>query len=119
MNTKSFLFVFTKTPHSGSSAKEGMDFAFSCAAFEQKVDAVFMGDAVLQLVKNQQSDAISVKNHSAAIEAFELYGIANCFYDEKSLLDCGLDKNDLIESANLLPANFWDNSKQYDYILKY
>ena len=85
MQKKSFLFIFSQAPHSNLSAKEGMDFAFSCAAFEQDVDALFIDDGIFQLLKHQDTKALQVKNHSAGIEAFSLYGINHCYYDANSL----------------------------------
>jgi len=119
MEKKSFLFIFKTAPFENSNAKEGMDFAFSCAAFEQKVDAIFVDDGLFLLVKNQDSSDIGLKNHAAAIEAFDLYGIDNCYYDGTTLTDRGLSTSQFIGSANEAPLDIWQTLSQYDYIFSY
>lgn len=117
--SKHFLFIFRQAPHSNLSTKEGMDFAFACAAFEQKVDAYFSDDGVYQLLKNQDTQALGIKNHSAAIEAFELYGIMHCYYDASSLKQRKLDVDELIDSAIKQNDDFLENIHQYDYVFSY
>lgn len=117
---KSFLFIFQHAPHADLSIKEGLDFAFSCAAFEQKVDALFIEDGVYQLLNNQNTQSLKQKNHSASIDALGLYGIENCFYqqdcaNQRNLKDSELNKQsksvDAKKAAELL--------NQYDFVFNY
>lgn len=119
MQKKSFLFIFANSPHSNLNAKEGMDFAFSCAAFEQDVDALFINDGIFQLIKNQNTKALQLKNHSAGIEAFSLYGINHCYYDAASLSRLQLQASDLIEESSPCPKDFSEKLSQYDFIYRY
>jgi tRNA 2-thiouridine synthesizing protein C len=119
MKKKSFLFIFKQAPHLNLNAKEGMDFAFSCAAFEQQVDALFVEDGVYQLVKNQDTNEAERKNHSLGIEAFSLYGISHCYVHEKSLNSRKLEKSDLIKDCELSSDNFTQQLNSYDYIFSY
>ena len=119
MKQKKFLFIFKEAPHSSLQTKEGLDFAFSCAAFEQKVDLLFCDDGIFQLLKNQNTEMLGIKNHSLSIEAAKLYGIENCYFEEKNLHANNLDKDKLFEDAEITPENFWQTLKDYDFILNY
>jgi len=96
---KRYLFIFEHAPHSTLHAKEGLDFSLACAAFDQKVSVLFMGNGVYQLLRHQDSSAINLKNHSASIEALELYGIEHCYYQGGILEDYELSANLLAERA--------------------
>lgn len=118
--TKSFLFIFEHAPHASLHAKEGLDFAFSCAAFEQKVDVLFIHDGVYQLLNNQNTKGIELKNHSASIEALNLYGIENCYYQEECAQKRGIEIKDLNPISKALSHQ--QNAKllkTYDFIFTY
>lgn len=119
MKEKSFLFIFKHPPHSNLSAKEGMDFAFSCAAFDQDVDALFIDDGVFQLIKNQQTTQLELKNHSLGIEAFSLYGINHCYYDESSFSQRHLQPEQMIGECAPCPEQFFNDLSHYDFIYSY
>lgn len=117
---KSFLFIFQHAPHANLSLKEGLDFAFSCAAFDQTVDVFFTQDGIYQLLNNQNTEALQLKNHSASIDALTLYGIENCFYQE----DCAEKRNIDAEQINdfgkaLNHEQSAELLKNYDYIFTY
>ena len=117
---KSFLFIFQQAPHESLNAKEGLDFALSCAAFDQKIDVLFTQDGVYQLIKNQSTESIHCKNHSSTIDALSLYGIENCFYQEACANKRNLEEQDL--KADCQALNQAESSKllqNYDFIFNY
>lgn len=117
---KSFLFIFQQAPHANLAAKEGLDFAFSCAAFDQSVDVFFMQDGVYQLLKNQTTEALQQKNHSASIDALTLYGIDNCFYQEDCAQKRDIDAEQINDLAKALThEQSAELLKNYDYIFTY
>ncbi len=119
MKKLSFLFIFNHAPHASLDAKEGMDFAFSCAAFEQKTDVLFRGNGIYQLLKQQDTSALNIKNHSQGIAAFGLYGIEHCYYETASLDALQLDASYLLEQAEALQGDLHELLQHYDYVLNY
>jgi tRNA 2-thiouridine synthesizing protein C len=59
---KSILIVLRHSPYGSSLAKASLDVAFAHAAFEQSVDLLFLGDGVLQLLPEQDSQLLGMKN---------------------------------------------------------
>jgi tRNA 2-thiouridine synthesizing protein C len=117
---KTFLFVFQHAPHATLQAKEGLDFAFSCAAFDQKVDVLFIHDGVYQLLNNQNTKSIQSKNHSASIDALSLYGIENCFYQQTSAGQRKVDSSQLKKNCKSLgDKECHDLLKTYDFVFNY
>jgi len=51
------LFVMTQAPYGNSLAKESLDALLASGVFEQEVSALFTGDGVWQLIKDQQMPA--------------------------------------------------------------
>ena len=117
---KSFLFIFQHAPHASLHAKEGFDFALSCAAFDQKVDVLFIRDGIYQLMRKQNTAGIQSKNHSATIDALALYGIENCFYEEDSANTRNIESNELNKACKPLnQKQCSDLISNYDFIFNY
>jgi tRNA 2-thiouridine synthesizing protein C len=117
---KTFLFVFQHAPHENLHAKEGLDFAFSCAAFDQQVDVLFVEDGVYHLLKNQNTEAIKQKNHSASIDALSLFGIEHCFYSKTCTNKRNINKQQLLEGSQALETEQYTQLlNNYDMVFTY
>lgn len=78
--------------------------AFALAAFEHKVTLVFMDDGVMQLMRNQNTSDIGVKNFSPAFRAWEDYGVEHIYVEKDSLENRGLASTDLLMEAEIIDA---------------
>ncbi len=116
--TKSFLFVMQLAAYTSHRIFELMDEVLIVAAFDQKVSLLLLDDAVFQLKKNQQASAINTKNLGAIYRSLELYDIENIYVEHDSLLDRGLDKNDLLIPVTLLArTEITPTLKNFDFVL--
>lgn len=117
-NKKSVLVVVRRTPYGSSLARTALETALASATFDQKIGLLFMGDGVLQLLPEQDSSAIGVRNIAKLIDSFPLYGLDQLFADETALCQYGLGPQDLPQNLQQLND---DGMRQllvrYDHIL--
>ena len=66
-------------------------------AFDQDVSLVFTDDGVYQLMKNQNTEGIGMKNFSATYSALGDYEVKKVYIDKESLEERGLSLSDLQE----------------------
>lgn len=77
-----------------------------------------MGRGVLQLLPEQNSKALGVRNIAKLIASFPLYDLNNIYVDQDTLEQHGLDKNDLIVEAELLSETAMQSlMHRYDHIV--
>jgi len=76
--------------------------ALACAAFEQHVKLVFMGDGIYQLLAPQDAAAIQQKNLTAHLKAMPLYGIETVYVERTAMAQRGLTADDLVVAAETL-----------------
>ena len=93
------LFISTRSPWQGSSAAAGADLLMTAAVFEQPVRALFSGDGVWQLLKDQSGDALKIKTLSRIFPAFELYDIRHIHVASSALRERDLTLDDLVIPA--------------------
>ncbi|HSB95104.1 MAG TPA: sulfurtransferase complex subunit TusC, partial [Spongiibacteraceae bacterium] len=91
MIKKSFLIVCRRPPYGESYAREALDVAMACAAFDQPVAMLFLGDGVLQLSAAQHGAAIGQKSHDKQLSALPLYDIETLYADAQALQTRRLD----------------------------
>jgi tRNA 2-thiouridine synthesizing protein C len=80
-DAKSLLIVVRHSPYGSSLAKASLDTALAAAAFDQPVSLLFMGDGVLQLCADQDSQAIGVKNIGRLLASLPMYDIERVYVD--------------------------------------
>jgi tRNA 2-thiouridine synthesizing protein C len=78
---KTVLLVLSHSPYGSSLAGASLDAALACAAFEQPVDLLFLGDGVLQLQAGQDSAAAGVRNKGKLLASMPLYDIERVYVD--------------------------------------
>ena len=88
---KSLLIVVRHSPYGSSLARASLDVALATAAFEQPVSLLFMGDGVLQLMAEQDSQAIGVKNIGRLLASLPLYDIESVYVDAEAATRYGIN----------------------------
>ena len=94
---KKFMYVNRKALMEQFYALESLEVVLISAAFDQDVSLTFTDDGVYQLMKNQQTDGIGMKNFSSTYSALGDYEIKKIFIDKESLDERGLSLSDLQE----------------------
>ncbi len=94
-DTKTFVYINRKAPYGSIYALESLEVVLIGAAFEQNVKLVFMDDGVFQLTRNQNPEAIGMKNFSKTYAALGDYDVNQIYIDQQSLEQRGLGVNDL------------------------
>ncbi len=85
------LVVIRHTPYGSGIARASLDAALAAAAFEQPIQVLFLGDGVLQLLPDQDSSAIGVRNIGRLLGSFPLYDIEHVYIDEEAANRLGVD----------------------------
>ena len=96
MPTKKFMYVNRKAPHGSAYALESLEVVLIGAAFEQDVSLAFVDDGVFQLMQNQNTAAIGVKNFAPTFRALGDYDVSKIYVERESLEARGLGKDDLM-----------------------
>ncbi|GBF28614.1 MAG: sulfurtransferase complex subunit TusC [Proteobacteria bacterium] len=93
---KKFLYVNRKAPHGSIYALESLEVVLVGAAFDQDVSLAFIDDGVYQLMLNQNTNGIGVKNFSPTYRALSDYDINQIYVEKESLELRGLKQEDLL-----------------------
>lgn len=101
---KTCLFINRRSPYGSTHATESLDMAYALSAFEHKVSLLFIDDGVQQLLAQQQTETIGLKNFSPNFKAWEDYDIQNVYVEESSLQLRNIQVADLIIDVNLVSA---------------
>jgi tRNA 2-thiouridine synthesizing protein C len=104
---KKLLYVNRKAPHGSIYALESLEVVLIGAAFDQDVSLAFIDDGVYQLMLNQDTSGIGVKNFSPTYKALGDYDISKIYVDKESLELRGLSKD------NLLPLSYEDEDDDW------
>ncbi len=107
VHKQKFLYVNRKAPHGSIYALESLEVVLVGAAFEQDVSLAFIDDGVYQLMLNQNTSGIGVKNFSPAYKALGDYDINQIYVEKESLELRGLSKE------NLLPLTWEDEDEDW------
>ena len=101
---KKFMFVNRKAPYGTIYALEILETVLISAAFDQDVSVVFMDDGVFQIKKDQNTDAINMKNFSPTFRALEGYDVEKLYVEKESLEARGLSEDDLVVPVEVLDS---------------
>jgi tRNA 2-thiouridine synthesizing protein C len=105
--TKKILYVNRKAPHGSIYALESLEVVLIGAAFEQDVSLAFIDDGVYQLMLNQNTSDIGVKNFSPTYRALGDYDINQIYVEKESLELRGL------KQENLMPLTWEDEDDDW------
>ena len=104
--------VVRRPPYASSLSRAALDTALAAATFEQPVSLLFMGDGVLQLLPDQGSEVIGVRNIGRLLASLPLYDIESVYVDEEAAERYGLDLAD-----TPLPARALDDTAMRELML--
>jgi len=104
---KKLLYVNRKAPHGSIYALESLEVVLIGAAFDQDVSLAFIDDGVYQLMLNQDTSGIGVKNFSPTYKALGDYDINKIYVEKESLELRGLGKD------NLMPLTYEDEDDDW------
>ncbi|MEN8261788.1 MAG: sulfurtransferase complex subunit TusC [Pseudomonadota bacterium] len=96
MAKKNFLFVMRREPHGGIFVQEALDIILTIAAFDQRVSLLFLDDGVYQLKKGQSPAGAGLKDVAPIFGALPIYDVQAFYAEEESLIERGLNTNQLI-----------------------
>jgi len=94
---KKFFYVNRKAPYGTVYALESLEVVLIGAAFEQDVTLAFIDDGVYQLMKNQSTAGIGMKNFSPTYKALGDYEVTKLYVEKESLEARGLTVDDLMD----------------------
>lgn len=118
MDKKRILIVLRHSPYGSSLAKAATDVALAMAAFEQRVDLLFAGDGVLQLIRDQDSHSLGKKNIGRQLASLPLYDIERVYVDSEAAGKYNLDTASAPVDAQLLsPTEMHQLLVAYDHLL--
>ena len=96
------LVLSQQSPFDDLHIRDALDMTLIFAAVEQNISWLFSGPAVLALKKQQQPEQLGLKNYFKSIKTLEIYDVENIYVCEKSLLEYGLEKNNLLVAVKTL-----------------
>jgi len=99
---KKILFVNTKAPYGSSLARDALDALLAASAYDQDLSVLFLGEAVFQLLRNQNPKAIGMKSLAATLPVLPMYDITQIYVQESALSTRGLSIDDLVLPAKVL-----------------
>ncbi len=94
---KKFLYVNRRAPYGTIYALESLEVVLIGAAFDQDVSIAFFDDGVYQILKNQDTSGIGMKNFSPTYRALGDYEVTKLYVEKESLDERGLSPDDLME----------------------
>ena len=95
------LFIQTCAPHGSINAQEGLDAVLMASAFAE-CGLLFTAEGVLQLVKNQTTAELGVRDFSKTFGALRDYGVKEIYCRSDSMRHYGLDQDDLLLDAAII-----------------
>ncbi|MCK8106463.1 DsrE family protein [Pseudoalteromonas sp. 2CM41L] len=93
---KNVLVMSQSSPFDELNIRDALDMSLIFAAVDQNISWLFSGPAVLALKNNQTTHPLGLKDFFKNIKTLEIYEVENIYVCEKSLLDYGLNKSQLI-----------------------
>ncbi len=117
---KRFMLVNRRAPHGTIYGLEALEVALLAGAFDQDVTIVFADDGVYQLLKNQDTADVGLKDFARAYRALEDFEIRKAYAEQESLAARGLRADDLIISVQAIDARtLGDLMEQQDVLLSF
>jgi len=117
---KKFMYMNRKAPYGTIYALESLEVVLIGAAFDQDVSLVFADDGVYEIVKNQSTDEIGMKNFSPTYRALEAYDVEKLYVLDTSLEERGLTEDDLLVDVEVVDAErLGELMEEQDVILSF
>jgi tRNA 2-thiouridine synthesizing protein C len=78
--------------------------AVMALTYDFELSMVFIADGVWQLVREQNSEAIALKNLAKLYQVFEHFGCRTIYVEKKSLVKRNLTEQDLVVPVKIISA---------------
>lgn len=115
-------FLFTSPPYGCANSREGLDALLAATAFcePEELAVYFMGDGVLNLIKDQNPTNILQKDFTPAFKLLNVFDIENIFVCNEDMNKYSLlDENMLIPCHIISRKNLMLNLKKAEKILTF
>jgi len=93
--------IIRHTPLNGAEFKESIDLGLVCAAFDHKVNLIFVGDGIYNLIPNQSNSVISDKNQVDILKGLEFYDIDSLLVVHESLEKADIERSNLLDQVKI------------------
>ncbi len=90
------MYLNRKSSYGTVYAIESLEVVLIAAAFEQDVSLAFIDDGVFQIINDQNTDGIGMKNFSKTFHALGDYDINKLYVSRESLEERGLNEGDIM-----------------------
>ena len=97
---KKILFIFSGSP-SNTNAQEGFEALLAGSAFTE-CEILFREEAVLQLKRGQDADAMKRKDYSRGYGALKDYGVSGIYCSGTALKKYLLEPEDLLINVDII-----------------
>jgi tRNA 2-thiouridine synthesizing protein C len=115
---KRLLVLVRHSPYGSSLARASLDVALTAAAFDQPLSLLFAGDGVLQLLPDQDSTALGVRNPGRLLASLPLYDIEHVFVDAEAAARYRLDLEAApVAAVALTPGEIRELIERHDHLL--
>ena len=94
-DAKKFMYINRKAPYGTIYAWESLEVVLIGAAFDQEVSLAFVDDGIYQLMKDQDTTEVGIKNFSPTYSALGDYDVNKIYVEKESLEARGLTLDDL------------------------
>ena len=98
---KTLLFIHTRPPHGSVKAQEGLDALLMGSALAE-CSALYLGDGILQLLDEQNTEETGQKDFSRTFGALHDYGVEQVYCSKSHLHDQGFELSDLVINVEAL-----------------
>lgn len=96
-------FIGRRGPHGSAAGREGLDALLASSALTESLALFLIEDGVLQLVGEQQPQAILQRHYAPTFKLLALYDVEEVYVCADSLRERCLQPDDLIMEARCLP----------------
>ncbi|MCF6193648.1 MAG: DsrE family protein [Kangiellaceae bacterium] len=93
--------IIRQTSLNGAKFKESIDLGLVCAAFDHKVNLIFVGDGIYNLISHQSNSGINDKNQLDILKGLEFYEIDSILVEQESLEKVNISQSHLINQAEI------------------
>lgn len=99
------LVISQSSPFDDMHIRDALDMTLIFAAVDQNISWLFSGPAVLALKKNQSPTSLGIKDFFKNIRTLEIYDVENIYVCEKSLIEFGIKKSELLIEVKTVNFN--------------
>lgn len=120
LNSNNKIAILNSSSTINEASKESLDAALIFGSYEQDTSLFFQGEGVRQLLADQNTDLVSVKDYLKTMAALEFYDIENIYVCKSSLNERNLAEEFHVDNIRVLEAKeFSEALHQHNIILRF